>query len=316
MAYGKIDATFWHDRLMRSLPEASRYFVLYLLSCSHRNRLGCFVLDPFYAAADLQWPSEKVEEQLEILTEKGRIGYDPETRVVFIKRFLRHNILENRNVVLGAIKELSTIPDSPLLFPLLAALEENRRGHYDDILTALRNRLHNHYPNGMPNDWGNRCRHLTLPYPALPYPDQANKPGNKTSSPTPVTGEERDRQDVDFSSELKRCQPLAKKNIIRIHGGTDKPIEIEGALVGVGLDVTRYQELAGKPGQDPELVAMAIQYLPEVTGLEPPVSLARWGPNAPDGWAVFEQCKARALTELERAYPTEPNDPLSQKVPA
>jgi hypothetical protein len=323
MAYGKIDETFWHDKLMRTLPEASRFFVLYLLSCPHRNRLGCFVLDPFYAAADLQWPVEKVEEQLRILDEKGRVRYDPETRVLFLKRFLKHNLLENANVVKGAIKELSTIPDTPLLEDLYGALEENRRAHYHDILEALRNRLANRSPNGLPNHSpnhiGNHCPHPTIPYPYLD-PDLTEEK-NHTSSPTPVAGEKPTREDVDFKlPKVIEYQSLARENIVRIHGGTERDVTITVAgvehQVGVGIDVLRYKRFASMPGQDPELVARAIRHLPDVTGLEPPVSLARW--EADDGWAVFSQCiglaqKPLTVQDRDPAYATpEPNDGLAR----
>ena len=51
MAYGRIEETFWHDPKIRALSEDGRNLMLYLLTCPRKNRLGCFALDPFYAAA-------------------------------------------------------------------------------------------------------------------------------------------------------------------------------------------------------------------------------------------------------------------------
>lgn len=82
--------------------------------------------------------------------------------------------------------------------------------------------------------------------------------------------------------------------------------------VGVGLDIERYKRLASEPGADPEIVAMAIRYLPEVAGIEPPVSLALWEPADPEkrptGRAVFNQCLDRALRALDSPPGGEPPD--------
>ena len=45
-----------------------------------------------------------------------------------------------------------------------------------------------------------------------------------------------------------------------------------------------------------EVIAAAIAYIPAVSNLEPPVSLARWG--AKDGRPIYEQCLDRAYREL------------------
>ena len=105
-------------------------------------------------------------------------------------------------------------------------------------------------------------------------------------------------EDVE-NSEVKRWLPLARENIIRIHGGHEQPVRIGQHLVGVGIEIERYKRLCTEHGEDPELVARAIRYIPDVTDLAVPVSLARWG-DEHSGWAVFTQCRARAILEAER----------------
>ncbi|MDH5279510.1 MAG: hypothetical protein OEW52_00005, partial [Thermoleophilia bacterium] len=102
---------------------------------------------------------------------------------------------------------------------------------------------------------------------------------------------------------------IARRNIVAIHGGTEDPVEIEGHKVGVGIEVNAFRALCGKVADPPDIIARAIAYLPEVTGLEPPVSLARWA--AEDGPAVFEQCLARAYGERRGA----PADVHVAKIP-
>lgn len=143
MAYAKVEETFWHDQTVRGLSEPARHLYLYLLTCPHRNRIGCFVLDPWYASADLQWSQEQVADALAELAESDRIGWDPPSRVVFIRRFLDYNTLENKKVVQAATSDLRSLPDNPFLADLLASLEENQRAHYVQLLQALSNRIAN-----------------------------------------------------------------------------------------------------------------------------------------------------------------------------
>lgn len=141
MAYARIEETFWHDDKIRALSEDGRSLMLYLLTCPHRNRLGCFVLDIYYAAADLQWESSRVRDALEELVEAGRVEWDEATRVLFIPKFLKHNTLENQAVVRGAIKELRGLPDNRLLDSLADSLRYHSRDHYKPLVDKVLDRM-------------------------------------------------------------------------------------------------------------------------------------------------------------------------------
>ena len=104
MSYGRISEAYWHDDVIRALTEPARYFMLYLMSCPHGNRLGLFVLAPAYAAEDLDcedspWDGAKVVSILQELVDKGRILWDRPARMVFVRYYLRHNVLLNGSVV-------------------------------------------------------------------------------------------------------------------------------------------------------------------------------------------------------------------------
>lgn len=146
MAYAKVEETFWHDPLVRSLTETGRHFFFYLITSPHRNRIGCYVLDPLYAAADLQWSPERVSEGVAELVRRGRISWDAEHRVVFIRRHAKHNTLENQLVINGALADLRALPDTLLLSDARAALEEYKRPHYRPLLDALSQRLGQQLP--------------------------------------------------------------------------------------------------------------------------------------------------------------------------
>lgn len=148
MAYGRISETFWHDDKIRALSGSARTFMLYLMSCPHGNRVGLFVLDPLYAAADVQWSVEAVKEALGELRDTGRIGWDIERRVVFVSNYLRHNTLINGSVVKGAINDLRAVPDTGLFADLLEAVEDAQRGaegpclpHYRELEAVVRHRV-------------------------------------------------------------------------------------------------------------------------------------------------------------------------------
>jgi hypothetical protein len=151
MAYGKVHETFWDDPLLRGLSEQARHLMLYLITCRHKNRLGCYVLDFGYAAADIQWSPDKVSDTVAELCSVDRIRYDASHRVVLIPRYLKHNTMENHKVVAGALSEMAGLPDTPLLAGLLEAVTKYSRPHYAPLAQALSNRI----GNGIPNDTAN-----------------------------------------------------------------------------------------------------------------------------------------------------------------
>lgn len=189
MAYGKVHETFWDDPLLRGLSEPARHLMLYLITCRHRNRFGCYVLDFGYASSDLQWSAGKVAETVAELCSVDRIRYDATHRVVLIPRYLKHNTMENHKVVAGAIVELKGLPETPLLDGLRAAVEKYKRPHYLPFLQALSNRIGNGIPNDMANDNGNGMPYrgtalsvsvavtgtITEPEPSLPQDDDAQE---------------------------------------------------------------------------------------------------------------------------------------------
>ena len=119
-------------------------------------------------------------------------------------------------------------------------------------------------------------------------------------SPTPARTHARgDREDdEDIEQEIRKHQPQAKLNIVAIHGGTSKPVTIEGHKVGLGVEIDTFKRLCRDRRDPPEIIAAAIAHIPVVAELQPPVSLARWG--ADDGMPIYEQCIGLAYKEASR----------------
>lgn len=256
MAYGKVEDGFWNDRLIRALPELTRYFMLYLLTCSHRNRLGCYVLDPFYAAADLKWTAEQVAAQLDTLVQRDRIGWDPDNRVVLVKRFLKHNTMENQNVVKGSIVDLRSLPPTPLLPELLELVEKYKRPHYHLIIEALRNRLANDYPNDSETITQTNGTGPGLTGPSLTRPLES-----KTSSLPPDTGGH------DFSTFRNQDHDV----ILQIWHLGNETVTINGEQISMALEMHIRRELCRK--YDEETVSGALPFIrqaePDIPADEP-----------------------------------------------
>ncbi len=178
-------------------------------------------------------------------------------------------------------------------------------GHEKPILTKTRGRKPNP-KKGHSHDSKGGSEHETLRVTGrnkkallarAPDSDSDSNTTKKTSSPPypPSPREAAREDDDDIEREIKKHQPTAKLNIIAIHGGTEKAVTIEGYEVGVGVEIDVYKRLCRASHDPPEIIAAAIAYIPIVSDLEPPVSLARWG--ADDGRPIYEQCVGRAYKE-------------------
>ena len=137
MAYGRVSTTIWSDPEFRGLSDDGRLMEMYLRTAPHRNRLGLFVLDELYAAADLGWEVGRVKVVLKELEAVGRINWDWNARVVFVRDTWEVEALENPNVVKGALHELKTVPRTVLLTVLLKAVQDNYREHYAPLVKRL-----------------------------------------------------------------------------------------------------------------------------------------------------------------------------------
>ena len=319
MSYCRLSEAYWNDDVIRGITEPARYFMLYLMSCKHTNRLGLFVLDPGYAASDLDcedvaWKRDKVERLLEELRDAGRVGWDPPTRVVFVRHYLRHNVLRNGSVIKGALTDLAGVPETFLLGELLDTVIEEQEGeagpklvHYGELEDELRRRCllaGVDFKNGADveekHSDGHSVRHSaghsrsararvpTLPSRTVPDPSLPDR-----TDPTRTDrGEHGGREDDKaLEVEIRANLPTARRNIVAIHG-SPKDVVIEGHKLGVGIEIDAYKRLCRSGSDPPHIIAAAIAHLPAVCELEPPVSLARW--TSDDGQPVYEQCVGRA----------------------
>lgn len=136
MRYQKIRVIIWNDEKFINLSQEAKLLFLYLLTSTHSNSIGLYVLPKGYILADLEWTDKQLSKPFAELLDKGFVLYDDRVRLLFIQNHLKHNPLENPNQVKAAIKILKGLPKSPIMTafkkllhkplhkPLLEVLEE------------------------------------------------------------------------------------------------------------------------------------------------------------------------------------------------
>lgn len=108
--YGKVHTSFWTSSTTRAMSEDGRALALYLLTSPHSNQIGCFRLPYGYAADDLQWSAERVSEVFGELFRNGFATRDQGSSWVFIRFFLKWNLIENPNQGASAAKLFKMVP--------------------------------------------------------------------------------------------------------------------------------------------------------------------------------------------------------------
>jgi len=121
--YTTVESIIWHDEKFRSLPEDARMLFLYLLTSPHSNMLGIFYLPKLYACSDLQWEPERYQRGIDTLCDTLLIEVDKD--IVWIKNYLKHNLIKGPKQITGAVNRLMTLPDTKLIGPFMKNLEKH-----------------------------------------------------------------------------------------------------------------------------------------------------------------------------------------------
>lgn len=162
--YTRIKSRFWIDEKSGRWSNDLKLLALYLLSCPHGNMLGCFVLPKLYICADLGWDADKLEPLFSTLIKEGFIAYDDSTNVIFVKKHLKHNPIENSNQAQAAIKVVNELPRTHLLSQVAQAIRENGKQFLEPLVQEIEELL------------------------AKPFPEPLDKPlGEQNGNPVTVT---------------------------------------------------------------------------------------------------------------------------------
>lgn len=139
--YTKVEDLFWRDEKLKKCSIDARYIFVYLLSNPHRNILGFYYMPKMYAMFDLGMVEERFDKGLGELLDNGFIKHDEASNVVFVKRFLKYNKLDNKNQVASAIKRIDELPNTDLFEDLLETLCELEIDKYDDLIEAVKQKV-------------------------------------------------------------------------------------------------------------------------------------------------------------------------------
>lgn len=211
--FGRIESAFWLNPKIKKLSDDGKLLLLYLYTCPHGNSIGCFVLHDGYIAADLGWTMERVCQRVTELVSKGFAQRDRESDLILVNGWFGHNTFENRNVALGAIKTLRSLPKSLLLNKLIESMKA--------INNKFLNEFHNELDNELQNTLGIRAR--------VPEPEPEPEPEPK---PEPVVADKKTQTDFErvFDLGIAQWPHLAATDSSIIHqwlnGGCSVDLDI------------------------------------------------------------------------------------------
>lgn len=131
--YYRVSPKFWLWARRRNLTDAQTALAFYLLTTSHRNLEGLYRLPKPYIAADLGWPSKKVDETLATVLATGFAIYDEETEMVLIPKALKHQSPNTKLQVRGAVAQLERIPRTSLWHAFVMACQSHCPPLFDAI---------------------------------------------------------------------------------------------------------------------------------------------------------------------------------------
>ncbi len=112
--YRKIDPRIWTDEKFRRLSGEEQRIALYILT-AQSNRIGLFSFSPGKASEDLGTLPPTFQERFENVCRTLNWEWDAEARVLYLPTWWRYNPPENANNVIGNLKDLDDLPETPLL---------------------------------------------------------------------------------------------------------------------------------------------------------------------------------------------------------
>lgn len=308
--YRRVVTSFWTDPDLRrrKLSREQKYLLLYFFTNHHTNLAGLYWLPLTYATQEAELGLEDVERWVRSEL-SPYVTYDFETEEILVHRLAWHNVgedLKKRDNRVKAIERALGDAHSKMLVEKFLAvysawpirLKNMAQPRHDEGAT----------PSPLPKPLGEPLtKDLGVaqpsPLPSQPLTSPIPEPGTAAIKPPPSAGDsERNGSSApprevgeSVADQISAWADTARRNIVDVHGSED-PVTIHGQSVGLGIDVMRFVRICNLEIDPPEIVAKAIAYLPQVTGMPRPLSLALWE-NGKAGTVsdVYAQCVHAAL---------------------
>ena len=135
--FTKIDGLLWNDAKFNKLSNESRFMFMYLVTCPHRNMIGLYSLPKIYIQYSMHLSEDAIDKSLKELKDNGFATYDDEAETVLVNNFIKHNPLDNPNMVKGAVKSIRTIPKTQLIFKLIDILKVGNTKYSEDMINHI-----------------------------------------------------------------------------------------------------------------------------------------------------------------------------------
>ena len=143
--YRRFDPRFWKDEKVRTLSLSEKTIAAYCFT-AQSNRIGLFSFSPWEACEDLDMPQKTFSQGFENVCRTLAWCYDSKARILYIPSWWKYNRPENTNNVIGNLKDLDDVPESPLIADFLA----NTKYLLGELKQAFVHTLRQRYPEGYP----------------------------------------------------------------------------------------------------------------------------------------------------------------------
>ena len=146
--YRKIDPRIWNDEVFIGLDPLGKLIALHVLSTQQANRCGIFVFS--LAMAEEQVMGEGLgggfRDGFHRVVKAFGWRWDPTARTLYLPTWWKYNPPESVNVLLGNLKDLEDLPQTPLLKEFCG----NSKCLSGSVLKAFLERYPQPYPEPSP----------------------------------------------------------------------------------------------------------------------------------------------------------------------
>lgn len=208
--YRKIDPRIWTDEKFRKLKPDEQRIALYVLT-AQTNRIGLFSFSPGKACEDLGTLPQTFQKGFLKVCQTLKWEWDCEARVLFLPTWWRYNQPENSNNMIGNLKDLDDLPETPLLERFLmntAYLSESLRETFSQTFSKR-------YPQRSPERSPSQEQEQEQ--------EQEKRAGSTSSSPASDSAVKRQVQlsDEEFLEALRKNEAYKHLDLDREFGKMD-----------------------------------------------------------------------------------------------
>ena len=123
--YRQVHISFWQDSWVEDLSPEEKYFYLYLLTNSQTKQCGCYEIGKKIMMFETGLTSNKIEKLLKKFIKEKKIEYNPDTKEVLMRNWLKYNSFKSPKVRTCIMKELEEVKHKPFRDYILAFMEGN-----------------------------------------------------------------------------------------------------------------------------------------------------------------------------------------------